>query len=349
MTNNTEQLRNKYLQMARESKKIGSKLPKALVDDLEFFEQVIKLEPTLYTRASDRIKRNYDIALAATTKLDFMDISKEVGHEFLFANDGKFVLDAIAKENEDHYQFWADAGPYYSGRRGALLVSTPAGLFASFTFTLQVLQLCPDTRYFTHHPAMSNQFLALIAMRLGIAYAYSRHEEFCQNYNVTMKAVEQHGNLLEHASDDLKANKLVVLKAVESNGMALQFASPELRDDFEVVQTATKSYFSSGWSATPMKFASLRIRSDKQLIAQLCQDGIPALMHATDNLRKDVEFIHELVQSDPSFFYGAHPSIKKMAGDMEPVKFINSLLLKKKLESELPELEEEEETTTIKI
>jgi hypothetical protein len=74
MTNNTEQLRNKYLQMARESKKIGSKLPKDLVDDLEFFEQVIKLEPTLYTRASDRIKRNYDIALAATTKLDFMDI-----------------------------------------------------------------------------------------------------------------------------------------------------------------------------------------------------------------------------------------------------------------------------------
>lgn len=59
---------------------------------------------------------------------------------------------------------------------------------------------------------MSNQFLALIVMRLGIAYAYSRHEEFCQNYNVTMKAVEQHGNLLEHASDDLKANKLVVLK-----------------------------------------------------------------------------------------------------------------------------------------
>ena len=47
-------------------------------------------------------------------------------------------------------------------------------------------------------------------------------------------AVAQNGNALEHASDELKADKEVVLAAVTQRGNALSYASDELKGDKEV-------------------------------------------------------------------------------------------------------------------
>ena len=44
-----------------------------------------------------------------------------------------------------------------------------------------------------------------------------------------LAAVSQHGEALEFASEELRADEEAVLAAVEQNANALQFASPELR------------------------------------------------------------------------------------------------------------------------
>ena len=44
-----------------------------------------------------------------------------------------------------------------------------------------------------------------------------------------MAAVANHGNALQHASPELRADRDVVMAAVASHGYALQHASPELR------------------------------------------------------------------------------------------------------------------------
>ena len=50
-----------------------------------------------------------------------------------------------------------------------------------------------------------------------------------------MKAVELSGWVLEHVSDELKADKEVVMAAVKKDSDALQFSSDELKADEEVI------------------------------------------------------------------------------------------------------------------
>jgi hypothetical protein len=50
-----------------------------------------------------------------------------------------------------------------------------------------------------------------------------------------LEAVKQDGNLLYHASEELKNDKEVVLKAVKKNSNSLKYASEELKNDKEVV------------------------------------------------------------------------------------------------------------------
>ena len=49
-----------------------------------------------------------------------------------------------------------------------------------------------------------------------------------------MVAVRQNGCALDHASEDLKADREVVEAAIEQNGLALEYASDALKNDTDV-------------------------------------------------------------------------------------------------------------------
>jgi len=50
-----------------------------------------------------------------------------------------------------------------------------------------------------------------------------------------MAAVKNDGDALEHASDELKADREVVYAAVKNHGEALEYASDELKADPEIL------------------------------------------------------------------------------------------------------------------
>ena len=69
------------------------------------------------------------------------------------------------------------------------------------------------------------------------------------------------GHALEHAGDDLQADKEVVLAAVARNGWALQYAAAEIRADKEVVCDAVAQHGGA------LRHASLDLQADKEVVA----------------------------------------------------------------------------------
>ena len=59
-------------------------------------------------------------------------------------------------------------------------------------------------------------------------------------FAVVLAAVQQSGEALQFASEELKADREVVLAAVQQDGLALEHASEELRANREVVLAAVK-------------------------------------------------------------------------------------------------------------
>ena len=53
-------------------------------------------------------------------------------------------------------------------------------------------------------------------------------------------AVQQNGRALEHAAEDLKANREAVLTAAQQDGHALRYAAKSLMADREVVLAAVR-------------------------------------------------------------------------------------------------------------
>ena len=119
------------------------------------------------------------------------------------------------------------------------------------------------------------------------------------NFKYTTKAealliVESDGFALEYVSNEFKNNREVVLAAVNRNSEALKFASHELRADPEVVMAAVKE---NGYS---LAYASAELRADRDIvIAAVERDGY-ALEYASDALKADREVVLEAMKRDIS-------------------------------------------------
>merc|ERR1712048_789687 len=58
------------------------------------------------------------------------------------------------------------------------------------------------------------------------------------NESVGLAAVQQHGYLLEYASEEMKNNEIVVLAALQHDKYALAFASEEMKSTIETFASA---------------------------------------------------------------------------------------------------------------
>ena len=81
-------------------------------------------------------------------------------------------------------------------------------------------------------------------------------DELKNDRGVVMAAVKQGGDALQWASDELKNDRGVVMAAVKQDGGALQFASNELQNDRGVVMAAVEQ---SGWA---LRFASNELKQE---------------------------------------------------------------------------------------
>eukprot|EP00405_Crypthecodinium_cohnii_P054166 CAMPEP_0206625960 /NCGR_PEP_ID=MMETSP0325_2-20121206/65034_1 /ASSEMBLY_ACC=CAM_ASM_000347 /TAXON_ID=2866 /ORGANISM="Crypthecodinium cohnii, Strain Seligo" /LENGTH=382 /DNA_ID=CAMNT_0054150219 /DNA_START=77 /DNA_END=1226 /DNA_ORIENTATION=- len=94
-----------------------------------------------------------------------------------------------------------------------------------------------------------------------------------------LEAVNRNGLFLQHASDDLRADREVVLAAVRNRGDALLFANAELQADKELVLEAVRQH------GEALPYASKDLRGDRDIVSEAMRTFGQALSYASDELR----------------------------------------------------------------
>ena len=108
------------------------------------------------------------------------------------------------------------------------------------------------------------------------------------------------GNVLKHASEELRDDKEVVLAAVKQDGNAFEYTSEELKKDKEIFDTAKEALIASGFiepELTPKEFLA-----DKELVLAMLQDSyvyaeILEYVFAEDSLKSDRDVVMAAVQT----------------------------------------------------
>ena len=110
-------------------------------------------------------------------------------------------------------------------------------------------------------------------MRDHRAFFYAK-EYFEADVAVVQHVVQQRGQMLKHASPDLRADKPTVMLAVANDPQAIKFASIELRDDRDVMMLAVRA------NGSALAWASYRLAADDEplILAAVTNNGL-ALMH----------------------------------------------------------------------
>lgn len=119
-----------------------------------------------------------------------------------------------------------------------------------------------------------------------------------------MEHVRLSERFINKTFDSFRDNKRVVLEAVGIKGYALNGASDKLKDDKQVVLKAVKNY---GYA---IQFASDRLKADKEVAYWALKENI----------------------GSTAFF---HKSLLQEIGDLDPMKFLDSFMLKNTLEKSL--------------
>jgi hypothetical protein len=101
------------------------------------------------------------------------------------------------------------------------------------------------------------------------------------------------GAPLEHASQELRADRELVHTGVKKWGWGLQYASENLRDDEEIVRDAVNNSF-----GMTFRYASTRLQNKKALLLDLIKDGHESVFeYASDQLRDDDELIDAAIEA----------------------------------------------------
>ena len=86
---------------------------------------------------------------------------------------------------------------------------------------------------------------------------------------IILPAVQRLGTSIQHASDDMKNNKVVVVAAVTQTWRALQYCSVEMKGDRELCTAAV----AQNWRA--LEWASEEMKGDRELCtAAVAQNGM---------------------------------------------------------------------------
>ena len=105
-----------------------------------------------------------------------------------------------------------------------------------------------------------------------------------------MMTVEQDGNSLRYASDELQSDREVVMKAIKQNGNALQYASRELQNNRQIAIEAVKQ------DGTALTHASMALRHDRVVVTEAVKQNGIVLHQASLELQRDREVVKEAVK-----------------------------------------------------
>jgi hypothetical protein len=136
--------------------------------------------------------------------------------------------------------------------------------------------------------------IVLVAVQQnGLALQYAS-KKLQGEREVVLAAVRQNGLALQYADDFFKNDKEIGFSAIRQNGWALQYVSKELKDDVEAVFAALQQR-ESPWL---IKFASERLRGDKNFMLSVVQFKGIALKFVTNDLQNDEEIVRAAIKEN---------------------------------------------------
>jgi hypothetical protein len=244
------------------SGKILDSLPLKLKDNKEFILQCIAINGYALACASDRLKDDPQVALAAIKNWAYL---REASPRL--KDDTDFVLQCIAINGNNL--------AYASDR----LKDDPEVALAAIKNNASLREAGPRLK---DDKAFVLQCIAIDDYAL--AYASDRLKD---DPEVALAAIKNHGSLRE-ASPRLKDDTDFVLQCIAINGSNLAYTSDRFKDDPEVVFAAIKN-------GASLREASLRLKDDTDFVLQCSSINEYILDGASDRLKDDKAFVLQCI------------------------------------------------------
>ena len=155
---------------------------------------------------------------------------------------------------------------------------------------------------FTNHFVNNHNEYLLICMNINTDinyldkifndyYTYDFNVDLVQDYYFAYFFVSINGNILYYLSNEFKENKEIVLIAVENSGYALEFVSDKFKEDEEIVIEAIKE------DGNAIQFASNTLKKNKSFILEAVKRQGYILKYLDDTLKSNKEIVLEAVKN----------------------------------------------------
>ncbi len=247
-----------------------SKMPAKYFSDRDFVHEALKVNSDALEYVSDPLRKNdKEVALIAV-KQDWKSV-KLVSDEL--KNDEEVILTAL--------------GGYNGQWPSKILEHASQRLKSDKNFVLKALDKIEENRDKYHIYQVFNT-LDFVS------------KELLDDKDVILKAIARQNSPFEYASDRLKNDRAFVLEALKVDPFILTYVAKPLMDDKEIVLTALGKYgkpWKNGPYASNIKFASDRLKGDKEVALEaLASDG-SYIQHISDQLKNDREIVMFAVES----------------------------------------------------
>ncbi len=262
-----------------------------LVNDVTFMLKAIPGNPIVFMFASDELKKNKEVVLAAVKYYDAMrgsdtndrQASQDEQYENLLNIYNSFL--DLCQDSQYGSQGFSKKNSQTSLQKNVKIILSEIAqeIICSGGF-LQLVDL----------PFRADKEVVLEAVKAcGYSLQYAS-PELQADKEVVLKAVRTDPFALAHASPELRADKELVLEAVKIERSALEYASPELLADKEVVMTALNT---DSLEYSPIiSYVSPELRADPDVILAAVKNDYKNLQYADKSLNEDPHFLLELLK-----------------------------------------------------
>ncbi|CAE7942494.1 unnamed protein product [Symbiodinium sp. KB8] len=153
---------------------------------------------------------------------------------------------------------------------------------------IAVAAVSMDASALPHTGRQADKEVVLAALQQDGQMLEFASEDLQADPSVVLVAVASDGTALRFASNALRGCRKVVSVAVRQNGLALQFAEHSLRCDSELLRLAARRWWSCDWSYL---FAASNLQNDRDVVLEAVRIDWRALQSVGEKMQKDAEVV----------------------------------------------------------
>lgn len=257
--------------------------------------------------ASDNLKNDYDIALAAVnqngTAIKIISDKFKKNREIIMA---AVKTSGRALEFTDK-KFKVDKDVVLAAvqQSGGALEFAPKRLTKDRNIILTAVKTSGMALKFADNKFKDDKGIVLSAVQQSGEALKFASERLKNDKDVLLTAVQQSGLALTHTPNKFRDDKQLISIAVQKNGILLQYASDRLKDDEDVVKKAVQSH------PAALLFCSERLKDNMETVLLAVKHHGKALQYASRRLKDNDIIVSAAINNDKNANKYASERIKK--------------------------------------